>query len=314
MSLEARSVPAGALPVTGSAGASSGSREDPVGPWPDDAEAAEQLAQTVASGAGVVVRPVSELTELDEITGLYAGIWRGSPQPPVTTELLRAMAKAGSYVAGAYDGGELVGACIGFFSAPAEHTLHSHIAGVSASSQRRAVGFAMKLHQRAWALRRDVSMVEWTYDPLVSRNAYFNIAKLGATVAEYLPNFYGPMGDAINGDDDSDRIMVHWHLRDEGVVQACAVSSRAADVEALRAAGAEVALGSSPDGAPVVGQPGAADVQLVAVPRDIESLRLTDPALANAWRITVRDTLVELLDGGRQVTGFDRSGWYVLTR
>ena len=86
----------------------------------------------------------------------------------------------------------------------------------------RHVGFALKLHQRAWCLDRGITLLEWTYDPLVARNAYFNLGKLGARVAEYLPDFYGVMGDGINRYDESDRILVHWSLEDAVVVDACA--------------------------------------------------------------------------------------------
>ena len=89
----------------------------------------------------------------------------------------------------------------------------------------RHVGFALKLHQRAWALLRGVSEIAWTFDPLVSRNAYFNLVKLGAQPAEYLPNFYGTMLDTINGDDDSDRLLVRWRLRSPHVVAAAAAST-----------------------------------------------------------------------------------------
>ena len=61
-----------------------------------------------------------------------------------------------------------------------------------------------------------VSEIAWTFDPLVSRNAYFNLIKLGADAVEYLPNFYGPMLDTINGDDDSDRLLIKWRLLDPG--------------------------------------------------------------------------------------------------
>ncbi len=287
---------------------------DVTDPVEEATRAAEVEAVAAARSAGVEVRPLSDLAELEAVTALYASIWRSETNPPVTTELLRAMSKAGSYVSGAFAGGELVGACIGFFAAPAEGALHSHIAGVSPTARLRNVAFAMKLHQRAWALGRGVSMVEWTYDPLVRRNAYFNLAKLAADPAEYLPNFYGGMGDEINGDDDSDRILIHWRLRDPVVVQACAGRARRVDAGDLRAAGAVVALGCS-DGAPQGGRvAGDAAMHLVAVPADIEALRRSDPALARGWRLAVRETLTGLLGGGGRVTGFDQAGWYVVTR
>ena len=132
-------------------------------------------------------------------------------------DLLRAMTKAGNYASGAYDlvSGELLGACVGFFGPPAHAELHSHIAGVRPAGLGRSVGFALKVHQRAWCLRRDVRVIAWTYDPLIRRNAYFNLVKLGARPVEYLRNFYGTMDDAINGGTETDRVLVHWDLRSD---------------------------------------------------------------------------------------------------
>jgi predicted GNAT superfamily acetyltransferase len=245
---------------------------------------------------------------------LYDGIWRPDPtNPPVTTELLRALAKAGNYVAGAFDGTELVGACVGFFGAPGGEAMHSHIAGVSAAALGRSVGFALKLHQRAWALQRGVGEIRWTFDPLVSRNAYFNLVKLGASITEYLPNFYGGMRDGINDGDETDRLLVRWDLDAGAVTAACAGRTGPCDAEYERARGAVVGLARSPQGLPV---PGTLDGEtvLVAVPPNIQALRSADPACAKQWRAAVRDVLAPLLAGGARVAGFDRTGWYVLSR
>lgn len=277
------------------------------------ADEAVQAADAAAFAAGVTVREIIELDDLDAVQRLYDEIWRPDKNPPVTTELLRAFAKAGNYVGGAFDGDQLVGACVGFFAAPAEEALHSHIAGVSAATFGRNVGFALKLHQRAWALLRGVSAIAWTFDPLVSRNAYFNLVKLAAMPAEYLSNFYGGMRDSINGGDDTDRLLVHWDLDSPTVVSAAAGQYHRGDVEAERARGAVVALGSSELGAPV---PGSLDgeVSLVSVPTDIAAMRLSDPGQAKEWRVAVRESLGALIADGAQVTGFDRSGWYIVRR
>ncbi|MBP2326401.1 putative GNAT superfamily acetyltransferase [Kibdelosporangium banguiense] len=262
----------------------------------------EDDAAHAAAAARVVIRELTELEELNAVYELYNEIWRPDPtNPPVTTELLRALTKAGNYVSGAYDGRRLVGACVGFFGTPSETTLHSHVAGVSASAMGRSVGFALKLHQRAWAAGHGLTSITWTFDPLVSRNAYFNLMKLGATPTEYLPNFYGGMHDGINGNDESDRLLVHWDL---GKVGAPVVQSRSEAV---------IALDRSDTGLPVAG---ALDGQtlLVAAPRDIESLRAADPSAAKLWRVAMRDVLGTLLAEGARVTGYDRSGWYLVSR
>jgi predicted GNAT superfamily acetyltransferase len=275
---------------------------------------AVQAADAAALAAGVEIRELTDLADLDAAVRLYATIWGRDANPPVTVELLRAFAKAGNYVAGAFDGERLVGSCVGFFHAPAEDALHSHIAGVARDLGGRHVGFALKLHQRAWALLRGVAEIAWTFDPLVSRNAYFNLAKLGAEAVEYLPNFYGAMLDGINGVDDSDRLLIRWRLRDPAVVAACdrGAPARVSVADEL-AAGAVVALGAAADGRPAPG-PLDGPVALVAVPPDIGALRASDPALAHAWRVAVRDALSELVAEGARVSGFDRSGWYVVRR
>ena len=281
---------------------------------PNRADAAVQAADATARAARVKVREVGALSDLDAVYRLYNAIWRPDPKnPPVTSELLRAFSKSGNYVAGAFDGDELVGACVGFFGAPADEALHSHIAGVSGTARGRNVGLALKVHQRAWSMLRGVSAVAWTFDPLVRRNAYFNLVKLAARPEEYLTNFYGGMHDSINAGDDSDRLLVHWHLEDPSVVAACVGTTTAPDAETERAAGAAIALGASALGGPM---PGTLDAQtlLVAIPADIEGLRLSDPGCAKDWRIAVREVLGALLADGARVTGFDRAGWYVLHR
>ncbi|WP_043717288.1 hypothetical protein [Kutzneria sp. 744] len=272
---------------------------------------ATAAATRAAAHAGVEIREFDAMSEFAAITKLYSEIWRPTAGPLVGAELLRALSKAGNYVAGAYEGAKLVGACVGFFAAPADNALHSHIAGVSATVAGRHVGFALKLHQRAWALRQKVPVVKWTFDPLVARNAYFNIGKLGGRPVEYLPNFYGDMNDGINGDDDTDRLLLHWDLTSPQVARACAGLPQPVDTDVTR--GAVFALERDSGGDPVGGTHGARTV-LVAVPADIEKLRVSDPGRAKEWRTAVREVLGGLLADDARVTGFDRRGWYVLQR
>jgi predicted GNAT superfamily acetyltransferase len=279
-------------------------------------DAAQDAADAAARASGVRIRELSDLADLQRLCALVDDIWH--PQPgnePVTAEFLRALTHAGNYVAGAFLGDELVGTSVAFFAAPAEHAMHSHLAGVSSRLPGRHVGFALKLHQRAWALSRGVGAITWTFDPLVCRNAYFNIAKLAARPIEYLPDFYGPMNDDINSGDDSDRLLVHWPLADDSVTRASQGVRSVVDVGGLRAAGAAVALNCDPAGFPVVrGEDGAAPAVLVGVPLDIETTRRDNSDAAHQWRHAMRQVLGGLLADGGRVTAFDRSGWYVVQR
>ncbi|GAA3667347.1 hypothetical protein GCM10022237_29120 [Nocardioides ginsengisoli] len=279
---------------------------------------AADAARAAITASGVEIRTLEEVADLEAVRRLYEQIWRtGAANPPITADLLRAMAKVGSYVSGAYDDGELVGACFGFFSAPERDALHSHIAGVLPRVRVRKVGYALKLHQRAWALERGAGAITWTYDPLIRRNAWFNLGKLAADVAEYLPDFYGPMDDDINRADPTDRILIRWPLLAPAVDAACAGTPRALDGAALRTHGAAVALEASAADGPIVrpvGRASYARTVLVGVPDDIEALREHDPALAGAWRGALREVLGGLLEDGGRVTGFDRNGWYIVER
>ena len=285
---------------------------------------ADEVAARAAKAAGVVVRELETLAELEAMTALFDEIWEPDPgNPSVRLDLLRAMTKAGNYATGAYDAasGALLGACVGFFGPPSRAELHSHIAGVVPAGLGRSVGFALKVHQRAWCLHRDVRVIAWTYDPLIRRNAYFNLVKLGARPVEYLRNFYGVMDDVINGGTETDRMLVHWDLRSVAASDASAGKPRPASFAGERARGAVVALSGDGDGdgLPVPGLPLAggpltrAPRLLVGVPADIEAIRLSDPARAAAWRAALRDVLSPLLTDGAHVTGFDRTGWYVVS-
>ena len=281
---------------------------------------ADEAAARAAKDAGVVVKELDSLAELDAMIALFDEIWAPDPgNPSVRLDLLRAMTKAGNYASGAYDvaSGELLGACVGFFGPPSLAELHSHIAGVRPPGLGRSVGFALKVHQRAWCLRRGVRVIAWTYDPLIRRNAYFNLGKLGARPVEYLRNFYGAMEDVINGGTETDRMLVHWDLRSASVAEASSGRPLPASFAGERARGAVIALSAGEGGQPTARLPVAGGSGsrrfLVGVPADIEAMRRSEPARAAEWRTALRDVLSPLLAGGSRVTGFDRSGWYVVS-
>ncbi|MFD3513900.1 GNAT family N-acetyltransferase [Streptomyces sp. NPDC058657] len=253
-----------------------------------------------------VVRELHELSELEEANALFEQIWGAEPgASPMGVEQMRALSHAGNYVAGAYADGVLIGASVAFFAAPVGQVLHSHVTGALPG---RAAGLALKLHQRDWALTRGLSQITWTYDPLVRRNAHFNLTKLGARPIEYLPCFYGPMDDAINGGDDTDRALCSWDLSHPAAISAAAGAPRAEPVPAEAVTALAVR-----EGRPVLGSQDARTL-LVEVPPDIEGLRRTDPGAAKEWRLATREVLGGLLAEGARVTGFHHRTAYVVER
>jgi predicted GNAT superfamily acetyltransferase len=259
------------------------------------------------------IRELTELREFDELGRLLADIWGPPAEPPLNSDLLRAMAHSGCYIAGAFAGGRMVGGLVGWLGGrpPDGVLMHSHILGVLPGDQARGLGFELKQHQRRWCLERGVRVMEWTTDPLVRRNAYFNLAKLGAEAPEYLVNFYGEMRDGINAGDESDRLLIRWRLDSQRALAAAAGELAELDVEKLRSwdTPALVVVG---DGGEPVETDAEARVLICQVPDDIVAIRRNDAAMARRWRLAVRRALAGALGRGYVIAGATRSGWYVL--
>jgi predicted GNAT superfamily acetyltransferase len=254
----------------------------------------------------VTVRELATVPELAQAEALFAATWPG--QPPASTGLLRAVSHAGGYVSGARDpDGTLLGAAMGFLAEHHGPALHSHLAAVVPAARARGVGLALKLHQRDWARSHGLVAVTWTFDPIVRRNAWFNLSKLGAGIGAYLPDFYGRMDDGVNDGDPTDRLLAVWDVR--------ATSMSPSPPAATAAAGEGAVAALEEVGGLPVRRLVPADAALVAVatPPDVESLRGIDPALATSWRFAVREALEPLLATGT-VAGFTRGGSYLVRR
>ena len=235
-------------------------------------------------------------------------IW-ADEDPKAPAALLRALAHAGNFVAGAFSEGEIVGVSIAFFGQDGDHFhLHSHITGVDPRLQNRSLGFALKQFQRSWALAQGTSSIRWTADLLVRRNLYFNLCKLGATVVDYHPDFYGPLLDGVNGDGASDRVVLDWGSR----VSPCSRGGRPSSARDSDEARRGHPL-PGPDGFPMA-TPAPDETLLVSIPDDIVALRQTDPRQADAWREAVREAVGSALADGYRGEAITRDGWLLLTR
>ncbi len=176
-------------------------------------------AETAGSAAGVSVR-MADPPDMAAVIGLFERTW-GEGRSPDRSMLL-ALDYAGNTVLVAHDNGKPVGAALGFLGWSEGIHLHSHMAAVVPWRRSGGVGFALKLFQRAACLQQGVTDIRWTFDPLIRRNAHFNLVKLGAEAVRFLPDFYGRLDDAINGGDRSDRFEVRWRLDSERVRRALA--------------------------------------------------------------------------------------------
>jgi predicted GNAT superfamily acetyltransferase len=257
------------------------------------------------------IRELSELEDLEGLSEMFAVIWGRTGEPPLDTDILKALAISGNYIAGAFHEGRLVGGLVGWLGPREELHMHSHILGVLPDSEQRGLGFELKQHQRRWCLARGVKVIEWTTDPLVRRNVYFNLTKLGAEAPQYLVNLYGKMRDGINAGEESDRLLIRWRLDSERAERAAAGRLVELDAEKLRQWSSGTILSVGGDGEPVSHE-SLARVLLCQVPQDIVELRRERPALARQWRLALRDALAPRLGQGYAINGATRSGWYVL--
>ena len=105
--------------------------------------------------------------------------------------------------------------------------LHSHMLAVAPAYQNSGLGFALKLAQRQQALARSIRVMRWTFDPLMAKNAYFNLYRLGATAGLYIENFYGRLGSALQGGLPTDRLVAEWQLDADRVALAIDRQSKA---------------------------------------------------------------------------------------
>ena len=277
---------------------------------------AHATASQAAAAAGATVTDVHGHVRVGQVSQLLDRVWGRSPDagPLVAVEVLTALAKAGGQVTLAEVDDHPVGATVGLLGR--EHAtgrlfIHSHVTGVLPEFAGRGLGRALKWHQRAWSLARGIDEVRWTFDPLVRRNAVFNLLLLGAQPSGYQHDVYGRLDDERNRGLPTDRIVLSWQLRSPRARAAAAGRGAAPDLAGLRRAGAEVWVEVGDGGQPVV-TPTQAPRRLVQVPPDIESLRSSAPDTAADWAQVIRDTLGASLDAGQRVSGITRDGWYVL--
>lgn len=277
---------------------------------------AAAAAERAAAESGVEMLLAETAGEQEEVRQVLDHVWPGEGTQ-VTPNLLRALVHAGAYCSLARDlaTGRPVGAGLGLVGRSGDVDggiyIHSHMAGVWTDSRDRHIGTAIKLHQRAWAMAEGINIISWTFDPLVRRNAYFNVVRLGAQVRDYHEDFYGHMTDAVNAGDRSDRLVAWWVLDSDQAALAASGEVRAPTSAALRDVARD--LLTEVDGEPVRHlDPGTHESVLIALPADIVGIRQSDPERALRWRLAVREAIGAAYTAGLTVSAVTSDGSYVL--
>ena len=262
-----------------------------------------ELAHGAASRAGVALVPLTSLADGDRVLDVMVETWGDFQVLP--REVVRALGHSGNVPFGAVDEeGQLVGFVLGWAGVDGDGLhVHSHMLATRPSHRHGGVGFALKLAQRAQALEQRIGVVRWTFDPLVARNAYFNLSKLGAVVDRFERDFYGEMTDELNRGDRSDRGVIRWDLEREPGPRGVALED------------ADVVLRRGDDGGPGTSVAPSGAVALVEIPAEYDELRRRDRYAARPWRDAVAGAFEGLLARGFVATGFERgASAYVFSR
>lgn len=266
------------------------------------------------------IRLLESPEEMTLVEDLQRAVWPGSETEIVPAHLLITTAHNGGLVLGAFEGDQLVGFVFGFpglESLPdGPHPKHcSHMLGVLDSHRDSGLGFALKRAQWQMVRHQGLSRITWTYDPLLSRNAQLNIAKLGAVCNTYLRSQYGEMRDGLNAGLPSDRFQVDWWIRTRRVERRLSKRSRGTlGLSQFQQAESQLLYSPivRPNGLlqpPEGFSPPDGRLALAEIPADFMALKSADLAIARDWRFFSREVFETCFAAGFLITDFvyDRS-------
>lgn len=167
----------------------------------------------MSDGILIRIRRCEALAEFERCVELQREIWGEADLEVEPVTMFVVAAHVGGQVLGAFDGSRMIGYTL---AVPGVRDgvpyLHSHMTGVLPQYRDRGVGRQLKLFQREEALSRAIRSIEWTFDPLETRNAHFNLNRLGAICRHYLPNLYGVTTSPLHRGLPTDRLVAEWFL------------------------------------------------------------------------------------------------------
>ena len=245
------------------------------------------------AGVALEIRDCRTFAEYDACVALQMETWGYEALDVIPRKLFVVARRVGGQVIGAFTAqGALAGYALALPGVrDRQPYLHSHMLAVRPEVRNQGLGRRLKLAQRADALARGIRRMEWTFDPLEIKNAFFNIEKLGAIVRSYTVDFYGVSSARIQGGRPTDRLHAEWWLDSERVNMA---------VEGRRAPRADIEM-------------------RISLPRQVmewkESAAGADQAIA--LQHANHASFVQAFGRGLAVTGFTRdeqgNGWFELS-
>lgn len=256
--------------------------------------------------SAIVIRDIESFDEMHQVEALQKDVWEFSDLDVVPRTILVASRETGGVLIGAYDGPMLVGFAYGFPGY--EHgqaTHHSHMLAVSPECRNLNLGFKLKLAQRDRVLSQGIMRITWTFDPLQSRNAYFNFAKLGVIADSYRLDFYGATTSSFLHQAGTDRLWVTWLIDSERVQKRLGNENRlaAAAVDVLQLVTVGVDLRPERNDLSRIWEQ---DELAIEIPTNVEALQVEEPDLVAEWRSATRHAFVEAIASGYVVEEFSR--------
>ena len=237
----------------------------------------------------IETRALTAHAEFSEAVRLQKEIWGFEDVELLPLRLFVVATKIGGQAFGAFDGKRMVGFCVSIpgLKPGGKTYLHSHMLGVLPEYRDSGLGRRLKLAQREEALGRGIDLIEWTFDPLEIKNAYFNIERLGAVVRRFVLNQYGTTTSHLHGGLPTDRCVAEWWI----------ASPRAKAIIA----------GEKFERNPAETR--------IAIPAEIASIRKKEPKRAREIQKHASEEFCSAFGRGLAVIGFEKSpqaGTYLL--
>jgi predicted GNAT superfamily acetyltransferase len=255
----------------------------------------------------ITLRDLESVEDIQRIEAVEKEVWGLADRDVSPTTLLVASKAAGAILIGAFDHDEMIGFAFGFPALEDGHvSIHSHMLAVLPKYRDLDLGYKLKLAQRERALSLGLRQMTWTFDPLQSRNAHFNFAKVGVVSDTYKVDFYGRQSSSALHQNGTDRLWVVWPLASERVRKR--IQSSTPPLEPLPSIPPLVRF--EVDGRPVRAEFSEAAARQrisIEIPSDIVAMESRDPGLAWEWREATRWAFTESLKAGFVVTDFYRS-------
>ena len=218
----------------------------------------------------MTIRPLTGIPEFEKCVELQREIWGMPDLDLVPSRIYVVQSHIGGLILGAFDDDRLIGYLTtmpGIRDGMAYW--HSQMMAVAAAHQNSGIGVQLKLAQRDHALKRGIKLIQWTFDPLESKNAYLNITKLGVIVREYCVNLYGVPTARLHQGLETDRAIAEWWV----------------DEPRVKVEG---------------------DIRRVSIPADIQTLKKQSLKSAQDVQQRVREQFLKNLREDSFVAGFER--------